>query len=335
VALRAEVAKLLACPSCGGKLELEVALERDDEVLEGRLTCVGCGASYPIANGIPRLLPREGPWLKARWVYERVRAYYDAYAPTYDLAYHNPQVAYMRSVEDACIMLTRPRGIVLDIGCGPGRQALLLAQLGCQVLAIDISLVMLHEARRRAQARGLEDRLELIQASADALPVRPGVLDRAYALFGTYNHAPFYRRGFRQLFSALREGGAALLSVLNRYQLTWWLETIRRFNKRWLRRRLASDMEFITLRRRGLRGKRKLWTKLFSAWELEEALRAAGFREVRVGGLLIFMRIRYRYRPWLELRGPERLAAALEERLRWTPPFSWLGAYIIALARKT
>ena len=60
--------------------------------------------------------------------------------------------------------------------------------------------------------------------------------------------------------SALREGGVALLSVLNRYQLTWWLETIRRLNRRWLRRRLASDVEFITLRRRGLRGKRKLWS---------------------------------------------------------------------------
>ena len=331
--MRPETARLLACPACSGGLELEVEEEADGDVVKGSLKCTGCTASYPIAQGIPRLLP---PGLfGGRWgsIYERAMAYYDAYVPMYDRAYHNPQIAYMRRVEDAYIELTRPRGRVLDIGCGPGRQSILLARLGCSVLAMDISEGMLLEARRRAISLGLEDRIEFVQASADALPVRPGAFNRAYSLFGAYNHAPAYPRGFRQLWEALRDGGIILISVLNRHQLTWWLETIWRKNKKWLRRRLSSSVEYITIKKRGLK-KRKVWTKLFSAGELREALRTAGFVDIRIGALLIFMRLRYKYRPRLELLGPERLAAALEERLRWAPPFNMLGAYLLAIAKK-
>jgi len=331
--LRPGTIRLLACPACSGELELEVEEEAGGHVVKGSLRCTGCLASYPITQGIPSLL---SPGLFGGLlgdIYERTMAYYDAYAPTYDRAYHNPQVEYMRRVESAYIELTRPRGVVLDVGCGPGRQALLLARLGCSVLAIDISMAMLLEARKRASSLGLDDRIEFIQASADALPVRPGAFDRAYSLFGAYNHAPAYRRGFRQLYDALKDGGIALISVLNRYQLTWWLETIWRRNGRWLRRRLSSPIEYITLKRRGL-GKKRLWTRLFSAGELREALEMAGFDEIKIGGLLIFMRLRYKYRPRLELRGPERLAAALEERLRWAPPFNMLGAYLLAMAKR-
>jgi len=332
--LRPEAVEFLVCPACSSDLELEVEEEEDGRVVRGSLRCTGCMASYPIAGGIPRLL---SPGLFAgKWgsVYERTMAYYNAYVPIYDRAYHNPQVAYMRKVEDTYIKLTRPRGVVLDVGCGLGRQSLLLARLGCSVLAMDISVAMLLEARKRATSLGLEDRIDFVQASADALPVRPGAFDRAYSLFGAYNHAPAYRRGFRQLQEALRRKGTALISVLNRYQLTWWLETIWRRNKKWLRRRLSSPIEYITIKKKGLK-RQRVWTKLFSAGELRSALESAGFNRIRIGSILIFMRLRYKYRPRLELVGPERLAAALEERLRWAPPFNMLGAYLLALAEKS
>jgi len=331
--LRPETVKLLICPACSSGLELDVEEEADGRVVKGSLLCTGCMASYPIAKGIPRLL---SPGLfVGRWgsVYERTMAYYNAYVPLYDRAYHNPQIAYMRRVEDAYIELTKPKGIVLDVGCGPGRQSLLLARLGCSVLAMDISEAMLLEAKRRARSLGLEDRIELVQASADALPVRPGAFNRAYSLFGAYNHAPSYRKGFKQIYEALRRGGIALISVLNRYQLTWWLETIWRRNKKWLRRRLSSSIEYITIKKKGMK-KQKVWTKLFSAGELKKALETAGFADVRIGGLLIFMRLRYKYKERLELVGAERLAIALEELLRWTSPFNMLGAYLLAIAKK-
>src|SRR6201997_3635794 len=57
---------------------------------------------------------------------------------------------------------------VLDLGCGVGRHALLLAGHGFAVEAIDGAATGLNFARREATARGL--RLSLRQADADVLP---------------------------------------------------------------------------------------------------------------------------------------------------------------------
>ncbi len=45
---------------------------------------------------------------------------------------------------------------VLDIGCGPGFFSILLAQMGCEVTAVDYTENMLTEAKRNAAAYGVE-----------------------------------------------------------------------------------------------------------------------------------------------------------------------------------
>ncbi len=329
--MRPEALDLLACPACAGPLELSAEEREGGEVLSGELACSACRASYPITQGIPCLLP---PRLSGRekHIYMPMLAYYDAYSSIMDRCYHNPVIAYMRRVEDACIRLTEPRGRVLDIGCGTGRQTLLLARLGCEVLALDISFSMLLAARENAARAGLADRVAFVQALADALPIRPSAFDRAYSIFGAYNHAPRYLRGFRQVWRALRPGGRFLLTVLNKHQLTWWVETIMKKRGRQLKQRLKSDLCYLAVRYG--RRKKRVWTRLFTARKLRRALRRAGFEGVRVGSVLIFLRPRFSYEPGLELRGLEARLAELEERLRWLPPFSHLGAYLIALATR-
>jgi uncharacterized protein YbaR (Trm112 family) len=57
--MKMELMPMLVCPSCRGKLKLEVVAADGDEVTSGRLDCTGCGLSYPIDDGIPNLLPPE------------------------------------------------------------------------------------------------------------------------------------------------------------------------------------------------------------------------------------------------------------------------------------
>lgn len=63
--MNTDLLNIIACPVCKGELELqadEIAPEGAadaGEVLTGTLTCVSCDERYPIAGGIPNLLPPE------------------------------------------------------------------------------------------------------------------------------------------------------------------------------------------------------------------------------------------------------------------------------------
>ena len=63
--MNTDLLDIIACPVCKGPLDLqadEIAPEGAvdaGEVLTGTLTCAHCNERYPIAGGVPNLLPPE------------------------------------------------------------------------------------------------------------------------------------------------------------------------------------------------------------------------------------------------------------------------------------
>lgn len=57
--MRRDLMDILACPLCKGTLTLTIVVVEADEVIIGTLNCAACGEDYPIADGIPNLLPPE------------------------------------------------------------------------------------------------------------------------------------------------------------------------------------------------------------------------------------------------------------------------------------
>ena len=55
----------------------------------------------------------------------------------------------------------RPGSQVLEIGCGTGTMAILAALRGAEVLGFDVSAAMLEVARRKIDASGMADRIQL------------------------------------------------------------------------------------------------------------------------------------------------------------------------------
>ncbi len=84
--------------------------------------------------------------------------------------------------------LTKPLH-ALDLGCGPGKQTLVLAAeapAGSRITAVDIHRPYLDRLRRTASALGWDDRIEVKNASMDDLNLAPGSVDLIWAEGSAY-----------------------------------------------------------------------------------------------------------------------------------------------------
>ncbi len=89
-----------------------------------------------------------------------------------------------------------PPGRALDIACGAGRNAIFLASLGWDVVAVDSSREALRIVRERSSAAGLRVDARLADLEAGAFAIEPN----AYDLICDF----FYLQ--RDLFPKIREG---------------------------------------------------------------------------------------------------------------------------------
>ncbi|MCT4353274.1 bifunctional class I SAM-dependent methyltransferase/N-acetyltransferase [Streptomyces sp. Je 1-79] len=103
----------------------------------------------------------------------------------------------------------RPR--VLDLGCGPGRSALLLAaEAGAEVTAVDLHQPFLDELRQAAAARGLGDRVHTLNADMGELPFPDGSFDLLWAESSAYSIG--FDTALRSWRRLLAPGGTLVLT---------------------------------------------------------------------------------------------------------------------------
>ncbi|QIO22686.1 class I SAM-dependent methyltransferase [Haloarcula sp. JP-L23] len=101
-------------------------------------------------------------------------------------------------------------GTALDVGCGNGRHAELLADVADRVLGLDASRTLLCEARDR-----IGPRVSLLQGDATRLPLRADSVDLAIYV-ATLHHLPTAadrRASLDELARVLRPDGRALVSA--------------------------------------------------------------------------------------------------------------------------
>jgi SAM-dependent methyltransferase len=109
-------------------------------------------------------------------VSDRIRAFWDADAATYDAT---PSHAISDPLESATWrqilreVLPEPPAHVLDAGAGTGALSLLAAELGYDVTALDLSSGMLAQAERKAGDRGLDERMRFVVGSVTEPPEGP------------------------------------------------------------------------------------------------------------------------------------------------------------------
>ena len=110
-------------------------------------------------------------------------------------------------IRPAFAKLGDPRGRrILDLGCGHGMAAIVLARQGAIVTGLELSSGYLDEARRRAEVNGVA--IDWIQANAEHLPFPDASFDRVWG--NAILHHLDLGHAADELRRVLRPGGIAI-----------------------------------------------------------------------------------------------------------------------------
>jgi SAM-dependent methyltransferase len=120
---------------------------------------------------------------------------------------------FLRSVVDRL-----PRGRVLSLGEGEGRNAVFLAEHGCDVLGIDASSVGLAKARALAEEREVTIRTAV--ADVRTYPIEPASWDGIVSIF-CHLHADDRPALHRRIVAGLKPGGVLVLEAYTPRQLEY------------------------------------------------------------------------------------------------------------------
>ena len=204
--------KLIICPQCGSdKFAITVFKENHLEIEDGYITCEKCNSWHRIESGIVDLLPKS---LKRLDLYKKFIDKYNMklsveISLNKDDRQKNSQIDFFRknlsdyennvvnsryyraldivTLSNWTKTYAKEGDIALDIGCGTGRQCLLLAQRKIKTIGIDISEEMLLEAKNKISRQNLNGYVDLLVADATNPPLRNNSFDLCI-LYGILHH---------------------------------------------------------------------------------------------------------------------------------------------------
>lgn len=214
-----------------------------------------------------------------------------------------------RSEREADIVLRRTRtrqgARVLDLGCGTGRITLILAARGFEAVGLDYSAAYIGQAKADAKRLRLGGRVRFVRGDMRRAVtlVGRGRFDLAISLYNSFGY--FARQAddaavLRQVYRALRPGGAFVLNTLNEGGVRYREKAPGRFGREpvknvfvidhfdYDRRRRRAEGRWTIVDARGTKTKiARLRTRqnVYSHAELKRMLRDAGFRIERVWGM--------------------------------------------------
>lgn len=111
----------------------------------------------------------------------------------------------------------QPSARLLDIGCGAGRNAVPLAEMGWHVVGTDLSWPMLCAAT----ARNAGDRLRLVLAPMHPIPIREGSIDFliAHGIWNLARSGAEFRQAVSEAARVARPGAALFVFTFSRNTL--------------------------------------------------------------------------------------------------------------------
>jgi uncharacterized protein YbaR (Trm112 family)/SAM-dependent methyltransferase len=203
---------ILACPSCKSTLTLSSDCVEGGEIMEGTLSCTGCGTTFPIRDGIPSLVP-------ARERESHVTKSFGFEWQTHHDGGFEKETVFGRDIEELVAYFFEGLSVsekdirgkrVLDAGCGHGVLTMEIAGRYPQTefVAFDINPAI-GEVFRKG---GRLPNLHVVHGSVLDPPFPSDSFDFVWCN-GVIHHTGDTRRAFSALTSLTKDGGRAYFWV--------------------------------------------------------------------------------------------------------------------------
>jgi demethylmenaquinone methyltransferase / 2-methoxy-6-polyprenyl-1,4-benzoquinol methylase len=142
----------------------------------------------------------------------KVRDLFAAVAPRYDLINDLQSFGMHRRWKQKVVELAQARegSAALDLCCGTGDLAFLLARRGAHVTGLDFSEAMLGVARGRAEKQHPAPPIEFRQGDAHALPFPENQFDIVTVGYGLRNLSD-WKKGLAEMWRVAKPGGRILV----------------------------------------------------------------------------------------------------------------------------
>lgn len=196
--------RYLCCPACKKTLKHT----------RTRFTCHACNTVFPVRYGIPILVDLANLHEHLRGQVEYFEKE-DATRRTYTL-----EAWQKRYVNNFLKARPKTRGHIVDCATGSGYMAIELAKRGFRVIATDLTLAELIKLKANIQKFKITDRVLLVCANSEELPIRTYSADGLIAN-AILEHLPREEKAVSEITRVLKPHSPLMLAVPIRLGYVW------------------------------------------------------------------------------------------------------------------
>jgi ubiquinone biosynthesis O-methyltransferase len=152
---------------------------------------------------------------------DKIKDYFDKAAVNRNIKFaSDPILEYQQTVRSRMVISmleAKPNEVILDVGCGNGRDLIQLATKGCKCVGIDLSSKMIEEARKELLKNNIEG-VKLEIGDATNLRFSNQIFDKVFAS-EVLEHIPDYNKAISEMARVLKPSGCLVITTPNRRSL--------------------------------------------------------------------------------------------------------------------